>query len=203
MSGLRRAVDDRDWVRGAPEGAVTLLEYGDYECPFCARAFWERKKLERAPVIPFRFAFRHFPLSQLHPHATLAAEAAEAAGAQGKFWEMHDTLFRNQQNLTAQALLDYASELDLDLGRFETDLQQHRHVPKVRRDFFDGVRSGVNGTPTFFIDGVRWNGPYTAEGLLAGLRGQAAPDVEPMTGLPWEGGALPRRGGHDAPWFRF
>jgi protein-disulfide isomerase len=194
MSRLRRPVDAQDWAKGPADAPVTLLEYGDYECPFCGRAFWELNKLERVAGDQVRLVYRHFPLTQLHPHALLAAEAAEAAGAQGKFWEMHDTLFTNQQNLEARALVDYASELGLDLPRFNRDLQEHRHLPKVRRDFFEGVRSGVNGTPTFFINGVRWNGPYTAEALWAGIQGQVAPDVEPMTGLPSEGARLPRRG---------
>lgn len=198
---LRRAVDDRDWVRGPADAPVTLLEYGDFECPFCGRAYWELKKLERMVGDQVRFVFRHFPLSQIHPHAMLAAEAAEAAGAQGKFWEMHETLFQNQHNLEAQALIGYASQLGLDVPRFNRDLQQHRHLPKVRRDFLEGVRSGVNGTPTFFINGVRWNGPYTAEALLAGIQGQATPETEPMTGLPWDGVAVPRRATLTGRWF--
>jgi protein-disulfide isomerase len=185
-------VDDKDWLRGPADARVILLEYGDYECPFCGRAFWELKKLERMAGDAVRFAFRHFPLTQAHPHAALAAEAAEAAGAQGHFWEMHDTLFMNQHNLEPAALVSYASEVGLDVPRFTRELQEHRYQPRVRRDFLEGVRSGVNGTPTFFIDGVRWNGPYTAEALLAGIRGEVAPDMEPMTGLPWEGARVPR-----------
>ena len=115
----------------------------------------------------------------------LAAEAAEAAGAQGKFWEMHDTLFTNQDALEYPSLVGHAGELALDTSRFAHDLQEHRYLPSVRRDFMQGVRSGVNGTPTLFIDGERWNGPYTAAALLAGIRGHRPPQVEPMTGLPW------------------
>jgi protein-disulfide isomerase len=185
MIGLRREVDERDWVRGRTDARACLLEYGDYECPFCGRAFWELQKLERMAGDELRFAYRHFPLAQMHAHATLAAEAAEAAGAQGQFWEMHETLFRNQRDLSAQALVGYASELDLDVSRFQRELQEHRHLAKVRRDFMEGVRSGVNGTPTFFVGGVRWNGPSTAEALLAGIRGEVGPDVEPMSKLPF------------------
>lgn len=192
MSTLRRAVDAGDSTQGPADAPVTLLEYGDFECPFCGRAFWELKKLESAVGDRVRFAFRHFPLAQAHPHALLAAEAAEAAGAQGKFWEMHDKLFTNQHNLEAPALLTYAAEVGLDVPSFARDLQEHRHLPKVRRDFREGVRSGVNGTPTFFINGERWNGPYTAEALLAGIEGRGGADVEPMTGLPWEGDRVPR-----------
>jgi protein-disulfide isomerase len=185
MTALNRAVDDKDWVRGPADAPVTLLEYGDFECPFCGQAFWELKRLEQAVGDRVRFVFRHFPLTQAHPHAGLAAEAAEAAGAQGKFWEMHDTLFTNQSALELSDLLEYADGVGLDKLRFTRDLEGHRFLPKVRRDFREGVRSGVNGTPTIFINGQRWNGPYTAAALLAGIRGNRSPDVEPMTGLPW------------------
>jgi protein-disulfide isomerase len=192
MSTLRRDVDANDWAKGPADAAVTLLEYGDFECPFCGRAFWELKHLESAVKDRVRFVFRHFPLTQLHPHALLAAEAAEAAGAQGYFWEMHDMLFQNQQNLEASALLTDAADLGLNMGRFTRDLQEHRYLQKVRGDFIEGVRSGVNGTPTFFINGERHNGTYTAEALLAAIEQRVGPDIEPMTGLPWEGQRLPR-----------
>jgi protein-disulfide isomerase len=194
MSSLRRQVDQRDWTKGPPDAPLTLLEYGDFQCPFCGRAFWELKKLESMAKDEYRYVFRHFPLAQLHPFALPAAEAAEAAGAQGRFWEMYETLFMNQQNLHPSAIVTYAANLDLDLTQFRRDLEEHRHVPKVRRDFMEGVRSGVNGTPTFFINGERWNGPYTADTLLARIEGRAGPDVDPMTGLPWEGGRVPRAG---------
>ena len=185
MSALRRPVDVGDWAKGPADAPVTLLEYGDFECPFCGRAFWELKRLEHAAGDEVRFVFRHFPLSQMHPHATLAAEAAEAAGAQGKFWEMHDKLFTNQHALQLPALLTYAEEIGVDASRFARDLEEHRYLPKIRRDFMEGVRSGVNGTPTLFINNARWNGPITGNALLAGLHGSLAPDLEPMTGLPW------------------
>jgi protein-disulfide isomerase len=194
MSRLRHAVDAGDWSKGPEAAPVTLLEYGDYECPFCGRAFWELKKLESLVEDEVRFVFRHFPLAQMHPHALQAAEAAEAAGAQGLFWEMHDRLFMNQRNLEASALMSYAADLGLDITRFAQDLQEHRHLPKVRRHFMEGVRSGVNGTPTFFINGERWNGPYTAEALRAGIEGGLRPEVEPMTGLPWLGDRVPYQG---------
>ncbi len=180
MSALKRAVDVKDWAKGPADAPVTLLEYGDFECPFCGQAFWELKRLEHAVGDQVRFVFRHFPLAQAHPHATQAAEAAEAAGAQGKFWQMHDMLFTNQRALELRDLRAYATELDLDVSRFTRDLQEHRFLTKVRRDFMEGVRSSVNGTPTIFIDGERWNGPYTATGLLAGIHGNRAPEVEPL-----------------------
>jgi protein-disulfide isomerase len=189
VTRLQRPVEARDWVRGPAGAPVTLLEYADFECPFCGRAFHELKRLERGLRDRIRFVFRHFPLSQMHPRATLAAEAAEAAGAQDKFWEMHDTLFSNQGALGPDALLVYARRLRLDVDRFSRDLDEHRYLPKVRRDFLEGVRSGVNGTPTIFINGTRWDGPYTAEALLRGMRGDTGLIVEPMTGLPWGGDA--------------
>jgi protein-disulfide isomerase len=185
MTALNRAVDGKDWTRGPADAPVTLLEYADFECPFCGEAFWELKRLEQAAGDRMRFVFRHFPLSQAHPHARLAAEAAEAAGAQGQFWEMHDTLFSNQRALELSDLLAYADEIGLDRRRFTRDLQEHRFSPKVRRDFMEGVRSGVNGTPTIFIDGQRWDGPYTAAALLDAIRGNRSQGVDPMTGLPW------------------
>jgi protein-disulfide isomerase len=184
MTTLKRTVDKKDWVRGPADAPVTLLEYGDFECPFCGQAFWELKRLEQAVGDRVRFVFRHFPIAQAHPHALLAAEAAEAAGAQGKFWEMHDTLFANQHALEPADLLEYADEIGLDRQRFTRDLHEHRFAPKVRRDFMEGVRSGVNGTPTFFINGERWNGPHTAEALLVGLSGGRSPELEELSGLP-------------------
>jgi protein-disulfide isomerase len=117
-----------------------------------------------------RFAYRHFPLSQIHPHAYQAAEAAEAAGAQGRFWEMHDLLFVNQDRLGLRDLIGYAATLELDLERFVTDLRGHAYADRLREDFLSGVRSGVNGTPTFFVNGMRHDGGYDLEALLEALR---------------------------------
>jgi protein-disulfide isomerase len=177
----------QDWTKGPLNAPKTLLEYGDFECPFCGQAYPELKRLEEAIGDQLLFVFRHFPLAQMHPHAKPAAEAAEAAGAQGRFWEMHNKLFENQDRLEADDLLAYAGELKLDLPRFVEDLETHRHAPKVRRDFLQGVRSGVNGTPTFFINGQRYNGPHTYEALLATLQGRAAPEIEPISRLPRAG----------------
>ena len=189
MTLLQRAVEPRDWTRGPASAPVTLLEYADFQCPFCARAFHELERLRRGLGERIRFVFRHFPLSQMHPYATQAAEAAEAAGAQGKFWEMHDALFTHQDALGREALRAQARSLRIDVDRFTRELDEHRYLPKVQRDFRDGVRSGVNGTPTMFINGARWDGQYTAEGLLRGMRGDSTMIVEPMTGLPWGGDA--------------
>jgi protein-disulfide isomerase len=163
-------VDQRDHVIGPESAAVTVVEYGDYECPYCGAAHPATKALQQALGDELRFAFRHFPLSQIHLHAYQAAEAAEAAGAQGSFWEMHDMLFENQSRLSTQDLLAYAAALGLELELFAEDLAEHRHAPKIREDFLSGVRSGVNGTPTFFINGVRHNGGYDLASLLEAVQ---------------------------------
>jgi protein-disulfide isomerase len=175
MSRLRVPVTQADHTRGgAPDSAAAVLvEYGDYECPHCAAA---------QPIVDnictmlgerLCYAFRHFPLSTIHPHALHAAEAAEAAGAQFAFWPMHELLFEQQDALDDGALLEYADELGLDVARFGHELMTHVHEPRVRQDFMGGVRSGVNGTPTFFIDGLRYNGPYDLTSLFAAIQ-QAA-----------------------------
>jgi protein-disulfide isomerase len=167
---LTLPVSERDHVLGPATAAVTLVEYGDYECPYCGAAHPSVLQVRQTLGDDLRFAFRHFPLSQIHRHALPAAEAAEAAGAQGKFWEMHDLLFANQHALELDHLLGYAAALGLDLDRFALELAQHTHEPRIREDFMSGIRSGVNGTPTFFVNGVRHNGGYDPESLLAAIR---------------------------------
>ena len=162
-----------DHVRG-PEDAPLLVEYGDYECPYCGAAYPIVQEVRRALGPNLRFVFRHFPLSQAHPHAQRAAEAAEAAGAQGEFWKMHDLLFQNQDALEDADLLRYAVSLKLDGERFTRELSSGLHADRVRRDFRSGVRSGVNGTPTFFINGVRHDAPWDLPTLTAALEAAAA-----------------------------
>jgi protein-disulfide isomerase len=156
----------RDHVLGTSAAAVTLLEYGDYECPFCAAAHPAVTHMLKLMPDDVLFAYRHFPLTQIHPHAQQAAEAAEAAGAQGRFWEMHDLLFAHQDHLALRDLVEYANALSLDLDRFASELESGAHTARVREDFLSGVRSGVNGTPTFFVNGIRHNGGYDPEALL-------------------------------------
>jgi protein-disulfide isomerase len=163
-------VNERDHVVGPETAPVTMVEYGDYECPFCGAAHPIVKALQKALGDNLRFAFRHFPLSQIHPHSFQAAEAAEAAGAQGHFWEMHDMIFEHQDRLSTQDLLAYASAIGLALERFAEDLAEHRHASKVRENFLSGVRSGVNGTPTFFVNGVRHDGGYDLQSLLGAVQ---------------------------------
>jgi protein-disulfide isomerase len=162
-------VGPKDHAQGPETAPVTLVEYGDFECPHCGRAYLMIKNIQRLMGQRLRFVFRHFPLTQIHPMAEPAAEAAEAAGAQGKFWEMHDLLFENQQSLDPEYLLGFAEELDLDTERFTRELEEGVYRERVREDFMTGVRSGVNGTPSFFINGVRYDGSWDVVPLLEAL----------------------------------
>ncbi|HEY6605497.1 MAG TPA: thioredoxin domain-containing protein [Gaiellaceae bacterium] len=164
---------DRDHIQGPADASVTLLEYGDYECPYCGAAYPIVKEVQDRMGDRLRFVFRNFPITTSHPHAEQAAEAAEAAGSQGRFWEMHDTLYENQRRLGDADLRSYAARLGLNLESFERDVAEHVHAPRVREDFMSGVRSGVNGTPTFYVNGVRHDDSYELETLLAALE-QAA-----------------------------
>jgi protein-disulfide isomerase len=169
MNMLIPPVSETDHIRGAADALVTLVEYGDFECPHCGRAHvFVLDALERLGD-DVRFVFRHFPLAQAHPHAPYAAEAAEAAGEQGRFWPMHDVLFENQDALESDDLVAYADELELDVKRFVDQLEAGIHQAKVQADFRSGVRSGVNGTPTFFIDGQRFDGSWADGDLVLAL----------------------------------
>jgi protein-disulfide isomerase len=160
---------DQDHIAGPPDAPLTLVEYGDYECPFCAMAYPVTEELIKRLGDNLLFAYRHFPLSTIHPPAALAAEAAEAAGSQGRFWEMHGLLFANQQRLEPADLAARATTLQLDVGRFADELRTHAHRAKVQSDFLSGVRSGVNGTPTFFVNGRRHDGPPDLPSLMESL----------------------------------
>jgi protein-disulfide isomerase len=163
----------RDHIRGPVNAPVTLVEYGDYECPYCAAAHPIVNAIVAQLGGVVRLAFRHFPLTTIHPHAEMAAEAAEAADAQGRFWDMHDTLYANQQQLDGPELLAYATALGLDIKRFGNAVAGHVHLPKVSEDFISGIRSGVNGTPAFFINGVRHDGSWDYPSLAMAVQ-QAA-----------------------------
>ena len=166
---LSLPVTDRDHAQGSAEAAVTLVEYGDYECPHCGHAHPIVKEVQRRLGAKLRFVFRNFPLAEMHPHAQHAAEAAEAAAGQERFWEMHDTLFEHQRSLEDRHLVQYAQTLGLDAQRFLQDLTSHTYAGRVREDFRSGVRSGVNGTPTFFINGVRHDDSWDIETLTDAL----------------------------------
>lgn len=161
---------DRDHIRGAANAPLVVVEYGDYECPHCGAAHLVMKELLARLGEELQYIFRHFPLTTVHPHAEPAAEAAEAAGAQGKFWAMHDVLFSNQERLTGPDLLGYAKLLGLDVERFALELAASAYTAKVREDFMSGVRSSVNGTPTFFINGLRHDGGWDLPSFVLALR---------------------------------
>jgi protein-disulfide isomerase len=164
-------VATRDHAQGSPKAPVTLVEYGDYECPYCGAAYPIVKEVQERMGTKLRFVFRNFPLGNMHPHAPLAAEAAEAAGAQEKFWEMHDMLYEHQDALAKNDLVSYARRIGVDSPKFVAALTTHEFAERVREDFTSGVRSGVNGTPTFYINGVRHNGSYELDVLVQALEG--------------------------------
>jgi protein-disulfide isomerase len=162
-----------DHVSGPEDAPVTLLEYGDYECPHCGEAHPIVRALQNELGDSLRYVFRHFPLRTAHPHSEEAHEAAEAAEANGKFWKMHDILFANQDRLEDEDLLEYGAQAGLDPEALANDLATHRHYPRVQRDLISGMRSGVNGTPTFFINGVRHNADYQFATLLNAITAAA------------------------------
>lgn len=165
-------VSETDHIRGKHGAPVTLVEYGDFECPYCGEAFPEVEAV-LSGTDDIRFVFRHFPLTTAHPHAEGAAEAAEAAGAQGKFWQMYQTLYTNQDALDGRSLVTYAADLGLDQQQFITDLEQRRYRDRVKHDFMGGVRSGVPGTPCFFINGFRYRGGFDRDSLISAMRSVA------------------------------
>jgi len=160
-------VGANDHAQGPADAAVMLVEYGDYECPYCGMAYPVVKKVQARLGNQLRFVFRNFPLAEAHPHATAAAELAEAAAAQGKFWEMHDTLYEHQRALTPADLERHARKVGLDLDALESALRGGAPHQRVKADFMSGVRSGVNGTPTFFINGRRFDGDWRDERVLS------------------------------------
>jgi protein-disulfide isomerase len=167
----------RDHIRGPVDAPLTLLEFADFECPFCGHATGMVNDLRGRFGDRLRYVFRHLPLTDVHPHAELAAEASEAAGAQGRFWEYHDILFQHQDELELEDLLGYAGELDLDVERFARELEEGVHSARVSQDVASADASGARATPTFFIGNRRHAGPYDADTLAAELeasRSQAA-----------------------------
>jgi protein-disulfide isomerase len=161
---------NRDHIQGSPAATITLLEYGDYECPYCGEAHAIVKQIIDRLGDDLCFAFRNFPLTNIHPHSEHAAEAAEAAGAQGQFWEMHDLIYENQAALEDEDLAQYAASLGLDVPRLMNEVLEGAHAARVRDDFTRGVRAGVNGTPSFFINGDRYDGAKGLEPLFAAIQ---------------------------------
>ena len=159
--------DDHIWGGKNPE--VTLVEFGDYECPSCGEAYRVIKKIESEMGDALRFVFRQFPYARLHPHAEQAAQAAEAASAQDQFWGMHDLLFENQKALEFEDLVRYAEQLSLDVEMFDEDVKSEKYLERVRNDFRSGVQNGVFGTPTLFLNGVRHNDNVDYDTLMAAI----------------------------------
>lgn len=170
MAKLRTPVTSRDHIQGPEDAPLTLVEYGDYECPSCGSAYPIVKRVQEKFGKRLRFVFRHFPLSEIHPHAESAAEAAEFAAAQERFWEMHDRLFENQERLSEALYSELAQELGLSPTALREAIEEGKYKDRVRTDLSSGVRSGVNGTPTFFINGTRHDGPVDYETLVLTLR---------------------------------
>lgn len=170
MSQLRPPVTEADHVQGRLDAPIVLVEYGDFECPYCGAAHPHLSAVQAAMGDRLCFVFRHFPLSQAHPHAERAAEFSEAAGTIGRFWEMHDLLFEHQRALDDLSLARYAAALGCD-GTLVAAALHGGFAAKVRADFTSGVRSGVNGTPYLFVNGERFEGAWDAESLLVAFRG--------------------------------
>jgi protein-disulfide isomerase len=167
---LTLPVSERDHAQGPDTAPMTLVEYGDYECPYCGQAYPIIKNIQDRLEDKLRFVFRNFPVTQAHPHAQHAAEAAESAGSQNKFWEMHDYLYEHQQDLDDNHLRQYASVLEMDVAVFDDEMAKHVHASRVREDFMSGIRSGVNGTPTFYINGIRYDESWDEKTLLAAIK---------------------------------
>jgi protein-disulfide isomerase len=166
-ASLADPVTEQDHVIGSPAAPITIVEYGDYECPDCLNFVPIAREIRQMLGDRLRFVFRHFPRNSIHPHASTAAEVAEAAGEQGKFWEMHETLFRHQKEL---GTIDYdhlALNLGLEIYQFEIARERDRYRRRVAENYESGVRSGVTGTPTLFVNGRRYTGPINAAAIIA------------------------------------
>ncbi len=169
MSTLTQPVSAHDHSEGPADAPLSLVEYGDYQCPYCGAAYPVVKRLQKTLGKGLRFVFRNFPLTEAHPYARIAAEAAEGAALQGKFWEMHDLLFEEQKLLKPEMVPSWAKRIGLNLEQFENEIKQGLVEKRIKEDRQSGIRSGVNGTPTFFINGTRYDGPHDYDSLLAAL----------------------------------
>jgi protein-disulfide isomerase len=169
---------------------VSLVEYGDFECPYCRAALDIVNGLQNALGDQLSFTFRHFPMRDVHPHAQHAAEVAEAVAARGHFWEMHDRLFAAQDALDDRSLIQYVSEMDLDADTVAQELNSHTFAREIEEELHSGVASGVTGTPTFFIDGMRYDGSISLPKILSAIR-EMHPDIH-VAHTPTETPRIPR-----------
>jgi len=177
---LTLPVSKRDHIQGPADAPLTLVEYGDYQCPYCGAAYPVVKRLQKTLGHKLRFVFRNFPLTQAHPYAMVAAQAAEAAALQGKFWEMHDQIYEHQEFLEPEILPVWAKKLGLNVEKFGDDLGLESVAKRIKEDRGSGIRSGVNGTPTFFINGQRHDDSPDFAMLLAALE----ETLQAQTSLP-------------------
>jgi protein-disulfide isomerase len=196
---LALAVGERDHIQGPASALVTLVEYGDYECPYCRAAVPIVQELQGLLGDQLRFVFRHFPLTGSHAHAQQAAEVAEAAAAQGRFFEMHLALFENQAALEHAHLLTYAEDLGLDVARIRSELGTQAHAGRVREDFESGLSSGARGTPTFYLDDLRYDGIIGVRQLLASIQAAHPEIVSEASDGPVGRRAIPRVVGQRSP----
>ena len=169
MAVLKVPITSDDHIQGDENAPIVLVEYGDYECPHCGRAYPIVKRVQKHFGKKLMFVFRNFPLNEIHPDAENAAEAAEFAAAHERFWEMHDAIFENQRSLGVPMLLELAKKLKLSVPDLSNALTARQYASRVKSDFLGGVRSGVNGTPTFFINGNRHDAPFEFEDLVAAI----------------------------------
>ena len=165
-------INNKDHVMGSLDAPVILIEYADYQCPYCREAYAVVKKAQKELGENLAFVFRNFPLTELHPHALHAAIAAEIAAGYGKFWQMHDMLFENQQNLDDNYLIEYAEELDIDSGQFEEDFAKDQYIQKIKADLQSGTQNDVEGTPTFFVNGKAFEGNWMSYDFIRYLNSQ-------------------------------
>ncbi len=170
MSILKTAVSEEDHIQGPENAPVTLVEYGDYQCPYCKAAYPIIKEIQDTLKNDLRFIFRNFPLTEVHPYAESAAKTAEFAGEHGLFWQMHDILYENQERFSLPFFLELGNEMGLPVKELEEALKHKSYEEKMKGDFMSGIRSGVNGTPTFFINNQRYNGPIELRSLLATIQ---------------------------------
>ena len=166
---LKPSITHQDHTAGPENASITLVEYGDYECPHCGHAYGIIKNIQQKMKGKLRFVFRNFPIQESHPNAYMAALASEAAAKQDVFWEMHDLMFENQERLSHDDLVSYAGKLNLDLKQFGIAMKNEALKVKVESDFESGIRSGVNGTPTFFINDARYDGSWEENDLMTVL----------------------------------
>jgi len=163
---LRVPVTEKDHIEGKLNASIELVEYGDYQCPYCGKAYYDVKKIQKEMGDELKFVFRNFPLINMHKYALDAAIASEIAGEMGEFWKMHDILFENQDALSDTDLIRYAGEIGLDVEKFESMFSNSKYEGKIEKELEGGLRSGVNGTPSFFVNGKKYEGDYSAKAIL-------------------------------------